>query len=105
MKEDHLFALTSQCGIEQLARKQAAGIRHHDKSHTKFAALGFVDGQSISELQRCFAFIAEIGTSKAKLVPKLRRELDLNLPREALWLPAAPFELPDDNSDLSVREI
>src|SRR6185312_1742603 len=65
----------------------------------------FVDGQGISELQRRFAFIAEIAPSKAKLEAKLRREFDLDLPGEPLWLPTAPFELAHNDSDLAVGEI
>src|SRR5665648_136143 len=40
---------------------------HLNEGHAEFAALGFVDGQRISELQRRCPFIAEITPSKTKL--------------------------------------
>ena len=47
MQEDHVLPLARQRGVEQFARQQTAGIRHHNEGDAELTALRLMDGERI----------------------------------------------------------
>jgi hypothetical protein len=64
-----------------------------------------VNRQRVCEFEALITILPEVRPTEAELETELGRELDLQLPGQSLRLPVPPLILPDNESDLSVRDV
>src|SRR5207249_5551545 len=85
-----VLPLAGEGRIEKLACQVAARVWYHNKGSPKLTALRFVHGQGIGEFQRRGCLLPELPCRIVVGVARLRRKLDLELPRRLLH----PFNFP-----------